>query len=660
MPSLVNQSVPKGAWSGLNVTLAEARVECQLQGAVLCSPAIAATGICCRTGCGMDSKLVWLEDGRLQQGCTPANVVPWSSQVGQDHLVHTLLGADHKGFFIDLASNDPIALSNTRALETLGYRGLCIEPNPVYYPLYKLARRRCTLVPYAVSAKRGTVRFGVSRQHAKKNSPLAALGDVRAAVFGGIVAPGLDNANASTSETVQVGAVTFDEILHKYPVPSVISYLSLDVEGAEGLVMESFPWHTHVLSLVTVERPKADLRSKFVAHGYRHLCNSGDFGDELWAHSSTRFDVPSLARWPPAQCPKANGIQIARCRSLIDPSFNCSDGFSPRAESVSSPCDSLSARLNEASCRNYSRTFASSWASVIANVKGVTHPERHIDIMSDPNNLFVPRCVDAGRLVRTASEETWVVLHNGIQVLSRAYYGDFAKVLETNLGVHEGAEERLFGEVLPLLPPGSVMLELGSYWAMYSTWFGRAVRGARLFLVEASAHALGIGLRNLAHNRLQPELATRGYVGVDVNVSSLVASRGLRHVHMLHADIQGEEAGMLSDIAPLLRARRVSYIFLSTHSQELHLSCLETLRSYGYRIIGQMDVDSDTFFFDGLIVASESSLTAPAAVDLGSRRATPQREGPFDGMRTRRPCPYAHNPHAGGGKTLNRATASRR
>ena len=71
MPSL-NQSVPKGAWSGLNVTLAQARVECQLQGAALCSPGVAAKGICCRTGCKMDGKSVWLEDGRLEQGCTPA------------------------------------------------------------------------------------------------------------------------------------------------------------------------------------------------------------------------------------------------------------------------------------------------------------------------------------------------------------------------------------------------------------------------------------------------------------------------------------------------------------------------------------------------------------------------------------------------------------
>ena len=48
------------------------------------------------------------------------------------------------------------------------------------------------------------------------------------------------------------------------------------------------------------------------------------------------------------------------------------------------------------------------------------------------------------------------------------------------------------------------------------------MRGARLFLVEASAQALGIGLRNLAHNRLQPELATRGYVGIDNSVGSRI------------------------------------------------------------------------------------------------------------------------------------------
>ncbi len=36
-------------------------------------------------------------------------------------------------------------------------------------------------------------------------------------------------------------------------------------------------------------------------------------------------------------------------------------------------------------------------------------------------------------------------------------------------------EERLFGEVLEWMPSGAVMVELGAYWAYYSTWFARCV-----------------------------------------------------------------------------------------------------------------------------------------------------------------------------------------
>ena len=40
-------------------------------------------------------------------------------------------------YFVDLAANDPIDLSNTFKLEQMGWEGLCIEPNPVYW--YRLS-----------------------------------------------------------------------------------------------------------------------------------------------------------------------------------------------------------------------------------------------------------------------------------------------------------------------------------------------------------------------------------------------------------------------------------------------------------------------------------------------------------------------------------------
>ena len=58
-------------------------------------------------------------------------------------------------------------------------------------------------------------------------------------------------------------------------------------------------------------------------------------------------------------------------------------------------------------------------------------------------------------------------------------------VLHRNRGVHEPGEERMFAEVIRRMPPGALMIELGSYWAFYSTWFGKAVPSARIFCVEA-------------------------------------------------------------------------------------------------------------------------------------------------------------------------------
>ena len=59
----------------------------------------------------------------------------WHSQAKQDELVHRLLHRKRSGFFVDLATNHPVRISNTRALERdFGWSGLCIEANPRQAP----------------------------------------------------------------------------------------------------------------------------------------------------------------------------------------------------------------------------------------------------------------------------------------------------------------------------------------------------------------------------------------------------------------------------------------------------------------------------------------------------------------------------------------------
>ena len=94
----------------------------------------------------------------------------------------------------------------------------------------------------------------------------------------------------------------------------VIDYLSLDVEGAESLVMRTFPFATHTVAMLTVEKPQADLAALLRSHSYRYHCTS--IGppvlaglrnkDELWLHETTERLVPAEA-WALRADPSRSG-----------------------------------------------------------------------------------------------------------------------------------------------------------------------------------------------------------------------------------------------------------------------------------------------------------------------------------------------------------------
>ena len=194
------------------------------------------------------------------------------SQVGQDSIILDLLGPD--GYFIDLAANDALDLTNTLALERKGWTGLCVEPNPVYW--YGLSHRRCTVVGALVS---GTISEQVKVKFR--------------GVFGGIVGK-LDNKLANRHKEPDAEEVTrytapISEVLQKFNVPHVIDYLSLDVEGSEYEIMKDFPFKDYTFKVLTVERPNKKLKSLLTENGYIFLAELATWGEYLWCHNSTGF-----------------------------------------------------------------------------------------------------------------------------------------------------------------------------------------------------------------------------------------------------------------------------------------------------------------------------------------------------------------------------------
>jgi hypothetical protein len=104
--------------------------------------------------------------------------------------------------------------------------------------------------------------------------------------FGGLVGNSFDNKEGAGGNIKTHATVSLGHVFHDLSVPAVIDYVSLDIEGAEEWVFETFPWDKYVIMVLTVERPKEKLRAMLLSNGYVYVCNHGDFGDQLWLHST--------------------------------------------------------------------------------------------------------------------------------------------------------------------------------------------------------------------------------------------------------------------------------------------------------------------------------------------------------------------------------------
>jgi hypothetical protein len=249
--------------------------------------------------------------------------------------------------------------------------------------------------------------------------------------------------------------------------------------------------------------------------------------------------------------------------------------------------------------------------------------ERIADVLACPDNGRLPRVPDAGTI-----DDGFQVMHNGLEVVVNGYYGNgLTRMLTANRGCHEPQEEVVFDKIMQSLPAGAVMLEVGAYWGFYSMWFCKAIPEAKVYLVEPDRENLEVGQCNFRRNRCLGDF-TRAYVGARpgsypdgsriVSIDSLLAEKKLDRLNVLHADVQGCEVDMLHGSHSLFKRRAVDYVFLSTHSMELHAQCIEFLQEYGYRILVSVDLE-ETHSVDGVLVACSALISPPAFQPLSKK-----------------------------------------
>jgi hypothetical protein len=228
---------------------------------------------------------------------------------------------------------------------------------------------------------------------------------------------------------------------------------------------------------------------------------------------------------------------------------------------------------------------------------------RFREVLSDPLNILIARDPRSG----IVDPSGYVFLHNGIKAPitgANRYYGDFSDILIYNRGVHEPLEEFIFQVTLDHLPAKPVMLELGAYWGHYSMWLKKAKPSSQVFLVEPDTNNMNVGIDNFSLNNLHGtffnDFVGAGHLAVDDLVKQVIKER----IDILHADIQGHEVEMLDGCVEIMSQRLVDYVFVSTHSQQLHQQTIERLQQKGYRIEISSDFDEETTSYDGIVFAS--------------------------------------------------------
>jgi len=182
------------------------------------------------------------------------------SQLRQDIFVLSEVNFKRNGFFVEFGATDGLHLSNTYLLEHgFGWRGIVAEPAQIWHAALD-KNRQCHIERRCVwSATESDLEFN----------------QVKSAEYSTVSAFNTCDCHHYTRRKgtgYRVTTISLLELLSKYDAPAVIDYLSIDTEGSEFEILNSFDFNRYQFRVITCEHNFTPMRIKIHAlltsHGY--------------------------------------------------------------------------------------------------------------------------------------------------------------------------------------------------------------------------------------------------------------------------------------------------------------------------------------------------------------------------------------------------------
>jgi FkbM family methyltransferase len=192
------------------------------------------------------------------------SVPTFPSEIGQDKWVAIkMFPSVTNGFFLDVGSGHGTIGSNTKALEELGWQGICVDPFPTH-----MEGRTCQMFKDVVSHSAG---------HVVKFHTHSGLGGIADTL-------GKWKEQAQQSPAVELTTTTLGDILERAKAPAFIHFLSIDIEGAEldalrGMDLTRYRFGAMAIEHNEEEPKRTDIINYLRQHGYErvHTYRQDDF-----------------------------------------------------------------------------------------------------------------------------------------------------------------------------------------------------------------------------------------------------------------------------------------------------------------------------------------------------------------------------------------------
>ncbi len=182
------------------------------------------------------------------------------SQIQQDIFALSELNFKKNGYFVEFGGTNGVNLNNTHILENhFGWDGILAEPARVWHEdLFK--NRKCSISTKCVWKESNRTLSFLEANEAELSTIQSYSDHDRHAQ------------NRKDNVSYEVETISLLDLLQSHDAPSEIDYLSIDTEGSEFEILNSFDFSKYSFRVITCEHNHTEYREKIydllTKHGY--------------------------------------------------------------------------------------------------------------------------------------------------------------------------------------------------------------------------------------------------------------------------------------------------------------------------------------------------------------------------------------------------------